>query len=169
RGGSGGGGNRVGRGQGQSEKNRRGGGDGGGGACVVLCVRSRKPAPPPTASTDTASMTSALLRSTKPKRDLCACSKAEVSLRRSVLSILASRLSTAAPLAAACSLPRLRGRGGEGEDNLAERASMPPPRPSSASGGGNPVALAFASEKPEASASPAIVKAGTSSAVSVPA
>jgi len=36
-----------------------------------------KVAPPPTASTETASTTSSLLRSMKPKRALCARSKAD--------------------------------------------------------------------------------------------
>ena len=46
----------------------------------VLCVRSRNLAPPPTASTDTASTTSCLLRSMKPNRALCAFSKADFIL-----------------------------------------------------------------------------------------
>ena len=52
------------------------------GACVrvVLCLRSRNFAPPPTASTETASTTSCLLRSMKPKRALCAFSKARFHL-----------------------------------------------------------------------------------------
>ncbi len=47
---------------------------------LVLAFFSRKRAPPPTASTDTASITSSLLRSMKPNRDLCAFSKRRLHL-----------------------------------------------------------------------------------------
>ena len=59
---------------------------------VVFCGRSLKRAPPPTASTDTASSTSDLVRSMKPKRALCARSKAPFIFRNVISNRLRSRV-----------------------------------------------------------------------------